>query len=284
MSAPGVNGDTPLCVAIGEYNIGWHDPDLSLDRAATIIAESAANGARLVILPEMCTSGFTMDSEKFAEPPASEHVTRLSEMARFSSVWLIAGVPTRDTDAADSAARNSALVFSPSGALVSVYHKQRLFTYANEQLSYRPGDQSVVIDIEGIRVSPFICYDLRFPELFRRVASRTDLIVVIASWPSQRRSHWDVLLRARAIENQCYVIGVNRTGDGGSIAYDGGSAAYDPSGEVLKQRLGPRAEGVATVVVAAGEVDRVRAAYPFLADAGCPSDLSAMRPEPIGTP
>ena len=264
MTAPGT-----LCVALGEYDIGWHDPDMSLDRAARIVTESAASGARLVVLPEMCTSGFTMDVDDFAEPLAGERVARLSQMARSGNVWLIAGVPTRDADSTDCAARNSALVFAPTGTLAAVYHKQRLFAYAGEQRSYRAGDESVVIDVEGMRVSPFICYDLRFPELFRRVASRADLIVVIASWPATRRGHWDVLLRARAIENQCYVIGVNRTGDGGSIAYDGGSAAYDPWGVSLEHTADPAVGGIATVIVSALEVERIRAAYPFLADAGC---------------
>ncbi len=257
-----------LRVAIGEYDIGWHDPDVSLDRAAQLIAESAADGARLVVLPEMCTSGFTMDVANYAELLEGEHVTRLAQMARSSNVWLIAGVPTRDAQVKECVATNSALIFTPMGALASVYHKQRLFAYADEERSYRAGAEPVVIDIEGVRVSPFICYDLRFPELFRRVAQRTDLIVVIASWPAERRTHWDVLLPARAIENQCYVIGVNRTGHGGSVAYDGGSAAYDPWGARLAPRSVSGASGVTTVTVSPLEVQRVRSAYPFLADAG----------------
>ncbi len=256
-----------LRVALGEYDIGWHDPDVSLDRAAQLVAESAADGARLVVLPEMCTSGFTMDVEHFAESMTSERVERLSQIARASNVWLIAGVPTRNVDKPACTARNSALVFTPSGSLEAVYHKQRLFAYADEQRSYQAGADSLVIEIDGVRVSPFICYDLRFPELFRRVAADVDLMVVIASWPAARRTHWDVLLRARAIENQCYVIGVNRTGEGGTIAYDGGSAAYDPWGSPLESRALPGAAGTVAVTVSALEVERVRTAYPFLADA-----------------
>ncbi len=240
---------------------------MSLDRAAQLVAESAAGGARLVVLPEMCTSGFTMDVAHFAESMTSGRVERLSQIARSSNVWLIAGVATSNVDGPACAARNSALVFTPSGSLEAVYHKQRLFAYADEQRSYLAGTGSLVIDIDGVRVSPFICYDLRFPELFRNVATDVDLMVVIASWPAARRTHWDVLLRARAIENQCYVIGVNRTGEGGTIAYDGGSAAYDPWGAPLESRTLPGAANVRTVTVSALEVERVRAAYPFLADA-----------------
>lgn len=256
-----------LRVALGEYDIGWHDPDASLDRAAQIVAASAADDARLVVLPEMCTSGFTMDVGKFAEPLDGERITRLSQMARASGVWLIAGVPTRDAASPDHAARNSALVFNPEGALTAAYHKQRLFAYADEQMSYLAGTQDVVVDVDGVRVAPFICYDLRFPELFRRVARRADLIVVIASWPAERRTHWDALLPARAIENQCYVVGVNRIGQGGAVAYDGGSAAYDPWGAALGRHTGASTNAVTTVTVSPLEVGRVRAAYPFLADA-----------------
>ena len=254
-----------LRVALGEYDIGWHDPATSLARAAEVVAAAAADGTRLVVLPEMCTSGFTMDLD-FAESLAGESVAALSRMAAQSGVWLLAGVATRDADPAACVARNSALMFTPTGALTSVYHKQRLFAYAAEQRSYVTGDEAVVVDVEGVRVSPFICYDLRFPELFRAVASDTDLMVVIASWPAARRTHWDVLLRARAIENQCYVIGVNRSGVGGSITYDGGSAAYDPWGTPLDRSPVSGANHITSVTVSPDEVKRVRTAYPFLAD------------------
>lgn len=254
-----------LRVALGEYDIGWHDPASSLDRAAGIVDDAAARGARLVVLPEMCTSGFTMNLD-FAESLEGEQVNRLKSIARSSAVWLVAGVPTRDDEnGAERVARNSALVIDPAGRIVSIYHKQRLFAYADEQRSYRTGDAPVTVDIEGVRVSPFICYDLRFPELFRRVAPETDLILVIASWPAARRTHWDVLLRARAIENQCYVIGVNRVGEGGSLAYDGGSVAFDPWGTAVERSF-EEGSGIGIVQVQPAEVERIRAAYPFLAD------------------
>ena len=255
-----------LRIALGEYDIGWHDPDTSLDRAARVVSESAAAGARLVILPEMCTSGFTMDVVNYAEPMNGDRVTRLSHMARSASVWLLAGVPTTDAGSSDCNARNSALVFAPTGELAATYHKQRLFAYADEHRSYSAGDGPVVVDVDGVRVAPFICYDLRFPELFRRVAKDVDVIALIASWPAARRTHWDALLRARAIENQCYFLGVNRIGEGGGITYDGGSAAFDPWGAPVTQNALPGAEGATTVLISRAEVSRVRDSYPFLAD------------------
>jgi predicted amidohydrolase len=259
-----------LTIALGEYDIAWHDPELSLDRAAEIVSASAAAGARLVVLPEMCTSGFTMDVANFAESIDGEHVTRLSRIARSESVWLLAGVPTIDPDSAKLRARNSALAFAPTGELVATYHKQRLFAYAEEQQSYDRGAASVVVNVDGVRIAPFICYDLRFPELFRAVAREVDVMVVIASWPAERRSHWDVLLRARAIENQCYFVGVNRTGTGGGVNYDGGSAAFDPWGAPVIPKAVAGADSLATVAVSRAEVARVRDAYPFLADCAVP--------------
>ncbi|MEO7042422.1 MAG: nitrilase-related carbon-nitrogen hydrolase [Gemmatimonadaceae bacterium] len=258
-----------LRVALGEYDIGWHDPETSLDRASVVVTQSAAAGARLVVLPEMCTSGFTMNVADFAESMTGDRITRLSHMARSSGVWLVAGVPTIDDDSSERIVRNSALVFSPTGALAATYHKQKLFAYAEEQKSYTRGFKPVVLVIDGVRVAPFICYDLRFPELFRAVAAQSDLILIIASWPAARRTHWDVLLRARAIENQCYVAGVNRSGVGGGIPYDGGSAAFDPWGATVPETDVSGATGVRTVAVSAAEVTRVREAYPFLADASC---------------
>lgn len=261
-----MNKNEHLRIALGEYDIGWHDPDTSLDRAAQLVSQSAAAGARLVILPEMCTSGFTMNVANYAESMNGDRVMRLSHMARSASVWLLAGVPTTDPDSSECFARNSALVFAPTGELAATYHKQRLFAYADEHHSYNAGDGPIIVDVDGIRVAPFICYDLRFPELFRRVAKDVDVMTLIASWPAARRMHWDTLLRARAIENQCYFIGVNRIGEGGGINYDGGSAAFDPWGAPLAQTAVPGVERATTVLISRAEVSRVRDAYPFLAD------------------
>lgn len=197
-------------LALGEYDTGWQNPQISLDRAADLVGRAAAAGARLLVLPEMCPSGFTMDSARFAEPLDGRSATRLAGLARDSGIWILAGMATRRT----GRAYNSALLLNPSGQLAAAYDKQKVFDYAGEGASYTAGEGPVVFEVDGVRLSPFVCFDLRFPELFRAVGVYVDVLLVIANWPAARQMHWDVLLPARAIENQAYLVGVNRTGRG----------------------------------------------------------------------
>ena len=253
----------PLRVALGEYDIGWQDPDGSLARAEALVERAAGAGARLVALPEMCATGFTMEAERWAEPLDGPSASRLAAIAARHGVWLIAGLAAREDDGqGGSVARNVALVLDPAGARVAAYRKQRVFAYGGEHAAYAPGDAPVTVMIDGVRVSPFVCYDLRFPELFRPVARESDLLVVIANWPAARRAHWDLLLRTRAVENLCHMVGVNRTGEGGRLSYDGGSAAWSPWGEPLARV----AEDPFVVEIDPSLVMATRAKYPFLDD------------------
>ena len=242
-----------LRVALGEYDTGWHDPQLSLKRAGIVAQDAARDGARLLVLPEMATTGFTMDAEHFAESLGGESSMCLGEIAAKNEIWIVAGMSARE--AGEARAGNAAVVFGPDGAIRGSYRKQRLFGYADETRTYAAGTAPFTIDIEGVRTSLFVCYDLRFPELFREVARASDLMLVIANWPVDRRAHWDALLAARAIENQCYVVGVNRLGEAAGLKYDGGSAAHGPFGERFPGHV---------VDVDAAEVARVRERYPFL--------------------
>ncbi len=250
-----------LRVALGEYDTGWHDPEGSVERASALIDGAAAAGARLVVLPEMCTTGFTMEAARYAEPVDGRSSQALGAAARKAGVYVVAGIATREGEKRHEAFYNSAVVFAPDGSRVAEYRKQRLFAYATEHDTYTCGTKPVIVDIEGVRVGLLICFDLRFPELFRAVAPDVDAILVIASWPSSRQSHWDTLLRARAIETQSFVLGVNRTGSGGDLDYAGGSAAWDPWGEPVK----PAGESkIVTIDPAA--VAAARAKFPLVPD------------------
>lgn len=252
----------PLRVALGEYDTGWHDPARSLERAGTVVRAAASAGAGLVVLPEMCTTGFTMDAAQ-AEPIDGPSVRGLSRLAVEARTNVLAGVAIREHEGGADRAVNMALLLAPDGQCRATYRKQRVFAYAGEDAVYTPGREAVVTTLQGVRIAPFICYDLRFPELFRAVARDVDLMIVLANWPASRRTHWDSLIRARAIENQCYLVAVNRIGEGGGITYDGGSAAFDPWGTPLEASGG----GVHCVDVDPARVRAVREEFPFLRDA-----------------
>lgn len=222
---------------------------------------AAESGADVVVLPEMATTGFTMDTSWAVEINSSE-IAGLQDIARANRTWLIAGVALRADDA-ESRAVNASLAIDPSGTITAVHRKQRLFAYGDEHRHYSAGTAPTTVTIGGVRVAMFICYELRFPEVFAPVAAEVDVMVVIANWPAARLAHWDALLRARAIENQCYVIGVNRLGVANGLEYTGGSTAFDPWGERM---TGSMADGTSAIAVDADRVAGVRAEYPFLED------------------
>jgi predicted amidohydrolase len=215
-------------VALLQMDLAWEDVAENHRRASGLLAQAAAGGARLALLPEMFSTGFSMDSKRIAQPPGGVSETFLRSEAQRLGLWILASVP----EAGEPAPRNMALLVGPDGSVVR-YAKIHPFSYAGEHRAYAAGDRVVTAEIEGVRVTPFVCYDLRFPEPFRTAASDTDLFAVIANWPGERREHWRALLRARAIENQAYVAGVNRAGDGNGLHYAGDSAAIAPLGETL---------------------------------------------------
>lgn len=249
-----------LTVGLGEYDIGWHDPSASIAAADRLVERVAAVGVDLVVLPEMATTGFTMDVSQ-AVSVESHDVARLRQIATRHRLWLVAGVALRDGPLAQPV--NGALAIDPSGAVAAVHRKRRLFAYGGEDQSYTEGDRPTIVDIGGVRVALFICYELRFSEVFAEVASEVDAMIVIANWPASRQEHWDTLLRARAIENQCFVIGVNRTGVANDISYAGGSVVYDPWGERVTATL---AGGVRLVSLQASRTREIRERFPFLRD------------------
>ena len=161
--------------------------------------------------------------------------------------------------------RNIAVVYNRKGEWISKDVKLYPFSYAGEDLFYIAGKDTAIFSIEGMTASIFICYDLRFPEAFRRVAKNVQAIFVLANWPSDRREHWETLLKARAIENQCLVIGVNRIGaDGNGIHYPGASHIYDPLGNDVCS--GSETEEFLMGEFNPSEVVRIRSEYPFLKD------------------
>lgn len=195
-------------------------------------SKGAAMEPTLVLLPEMVASGFSMHPVLFAERKAGEISECFAWLARRYSTQILAGVAQQE---ANQQFYNRAVWFDERGRLKASYSKQKLFRYANEHHVYRPGKASSVVKVvDDLHAALLICYDLRFPELFRTVAKEVQLVVIIANWPQTRQGHWRALLQARAIENQLYVLGVNRIGqDAKGLAYAGESLLFGPEGEPL---------------------------------------------------
>ncbi len=246
-------------VALLQMDLAWEDVAENHRRAARLLEKAKMGGATLAVLPEMFSTGFSMDAERIAQPPGGASEQFLREQAGKLGIWILASVPEQGAPAP----RNMAMLVSPEGAVVK-YAKIHPFSYAGEDRVYAAGERAVTAVVADVRVTPLVCYDLRFPEPFRTAAEDTDLFVVVANWPDPRREHWRTLLRARAIENQAYVVGVNRAGDGGKLHYAGDSAAIAPLGETLVE-AGP-GEQVLFADVDAAVVSKLRERFPALKD------------------
>lgn len=252
-------------VAAVQHDIAWEDREATLARLEPMIGAAAAGGARLVALTEMFPTGFSMDPDRIAEPAdASPTTDFLRERAAAEDVWVCGSVAIRPaTGGSPARPVNRFLLAGPDGSL-AVYDKLHPFSYSGEHEHYAAGTERISVKVEGVRVTPFVCYDLRFGDEFWTEAATTDCYVVVANWPAARRQHWQVLLSARAIENQAYVVGVNRVGAGGGIRYEGDSRIVGPFGEVLAEAAG--VERILFADVDPGVVAETRARYPFLAD------------------
>jgi predicted amidohydrolase len=247
-------------VAAIQHDIDWEDPAATKERVRPMIARAAGAGARLIALTEMYATGFSMRPEEIAEDEGGPNEQYLIEQAAEHDAWLVASIAQRGSD---GNYRNNAVLAGPDGA-VRRYAKIHPFSFAGEHERYAAGEQFVTVDVDGLRVSLFVCYDLRFADEFWTLAQTTDLYVVVANWPEPRHEHWRALLRARAIENQAYVLGVNRVGLAKDLPHVGGSAIIDPLGITLGE--GGPDEVVLTAEVDPGTVREIRTRFPFLAD------------------
>lgn len=245
-----------------QFDLAWEDAPENLARVADWLKERRPEAGTLVVLPEMFTSGFSMNPGRAAQPAGGPSEAGLGALARSHGIWLVAGLAVQQ----HPRCTNEAVVWGPDGTVVLRYRKQRPFTPGGERDQYASGSEPKHFVWEGITVAPFICYDLRFPELFRVATSRwrPELFVVIASWPEKRVQHWVRLLQARAIEGQAYVIGVNRTGRDPSFGYPGRSVIVDPMGEIVADAGAET--GTAEAALDLDALREYRTKLPFLED------------------
>jgi len=211
-----------------QIDIVWETPAENFRRAETLAVRAADQGGRLLVLPEMFATGFSMRAEVTASH-APEVRQFLADLAARHQLWVIGGF----AESGEERPANACGVFDPDGREVLHYRKIHSFSLAGEQEHYEAGDEIGTIEIDGVRVTPLICYDIRFPELFRVAATATDLFVVVANWPTRRAHAWRTLLAARAIEDQVWVLGVNRVGDAKGHPHRGDTTLVDPWGEVV---------------------------------------------------
>lgn len=219
-----------LTAHLVQADLAWEDKPASRARIERMLADAGVSAGDLVVLPEMCETGFSMNVERTADDGSS--AAWLSALAARHRATVVGGITVWAPGG--QRARNRALVVGPGGETIAQYDKLHPFSYGREAERFEGGERVVVFEWGGLRVSPLICYDLRFPEAFRACRMLgAEAFVVISNWPAERAEHWRALLRARAIENQAAVLGVNRAGDDPYLAYAGGSVAFGPRGEVL---------------------------------------------------
>lgn len=253
-----------LTVTIIQTNLHWEDKAANLQ-----MLEEKINGIQekteLVVLPEMFSTGFSMKPELLAETMEGETVQWMKRMAASKKIILTGSVIIED----GGNYYNRLIWMLPNGQY-GIYDKRHRFGFAGEDNHFSAGSKRLIASVKGWKINLLICYDLRFPVWARQQSQpegpEYDLLIYVANWPERRSHAWKTLLQARAIENQCYVIGANRTGnDGNEIHHSGDSMIIDPMGEVLYTKN--KEEDIFTMTLEKTQLETVREKLPFLKDA-----------------
>jgi predicted amidohydrolase len=246
-------------VAAVQLDIAWEDKAANHATIERMLAEAGVAAGAFVLLPELGDTGYSFDLDAIVD---DRTLAWAAGLARRLGIWMQPGFAQRG---ADGRGRNCAAIIDPAGEVLGVYRKIHPFSYSREPEFYGGGDTVLIRECAGVAVCPLICYDLRFPELWRfATLAGTEVFTIGASWPESRRAHWRSLLIARAIENQAYVVGVNRVGRDPKLGYAGGSMIIAPGGEVVAEA------GAAPTVLSAdldsGSLRRWRQEFPALRD------------------
>jgi len=220
-----------LNVSLGQIDVSLGQPERNLDKVRAMTAEARRRGSELVIFPELWATGYDLERvQEYATPVDQGLFAETADLAREHDIHIL-GSLLEDTG---QGYRNTAAVFSPQGRLLAQYSKVHLFRPMEEDVYLVAGEQAPVYSLPWGKSALAICYDLRFPELFRKYAlGGARVVFLMAEWPWPRLAHWQTLLKARAIENQVFVVACNRVGESGEWSFFGHSGIYDPSGELL---------------------------------------------------
>ncbi|WP_366924690.1 carbon-nitrogen family hydrolase [Metallumcola ferriviriculae] len=253
-------------VTVIQMDVALGNPEINRKRVSELIGSAVSGRGQVVVLPEMWNTGYALDKlDVIADRSGEPSTGLLQSLAREHKVDIIGGSVSSNEN---SKFFNRALVVNSQGELVHTYNKIHLFRLMKEEQYLHPGNRNKPFDLAGVKWGLIICYDLRFPELTRKLAvDGAEILAVPAEWPKVRLHHWRSLLIARAIENQQYVVAVNRVGSDGKNVFGGHSMVVDPLGEVLYEA--GEQEEVFTVDIDIGKVAEVRQAIPVFSDR-CP--------------
>ena len=262
---------SPLAVTLIQSNLHWENKEANLEMFEEKIASIKEN-TEIVVLPEMFSTGFSMNVSQLAEKMDGKTIQWMKRISRSKKIILTGSVIIEE----EGHYYNRLIWMLPDGQ-IGCYNKRHLFAYAGEDKFYTPGSKRLIASVKGWKINLMICYDLRFPVWSRLTPdkdsraeqngtdSEYDLIIYVANWPDRRRHAWLTLLQARAIENQCYVVGVNRVGkDGMDNYHTGDSMVADPLGEVLYHNKDQ--EDIHTITIEKEVVETIRKKLPFWKD------------------
>jgi len=258
--------DVPMTLNIHALQLDsvWEDKPANFAKVRGLLDAAPPKKGSLIVVPEMFATGFSCDVTKTLEPVGGETEQFLRELAGEYGCAVLGGVVTPGKD---GRGRNQSLVIAPDGSELARYTKVQCFSLGGESVVHECGASPVIFEWGGFKIAPLICYDLRFPELARSaVKLGAEVLVYIAAWPVKRFQHWITLLQARAIENQAYVIGVNRTGTDPQFSYNGRSLVVDPHGVIIAD-AGER-EHELQAEIESSVLHEWRAQFPALRDAG----------------
>lgn len=222
-------------VALVQHDIFWEDKGVNHAVVEDMITEAAIQPGTFVLLPELSDTGFSLNTTRIVD---DQSLNWAKGLAKRLGIWLQHGYPAKAVSGATDKARNCAAVITPAGEVAGIYEKIHPFSFGREAESYAGGDKLVLGEVGELRanVCPLICYDLRFPELWRLAArQKAEVFTIGANWPASRQAQWRAMLIARAIENQAFVLAVNRVGSDPTLTYLGGSMIISPMGDVLAE-------------------------------------------------
>jgi predicted amidohydrolase len=249
-------------LALAQIDICWENKTVNKVSCEALVLKASKQAADLILFPEMSLTGFSMDVNGLGEVSFGETTEWFRALAILYGIAIGFGFIQSSTS--NSKGHNDYIVLDCKGNLLSTYSKIHPFSFGKESLYYEGGKDISIFNLNEFNISTFICYDLRFPEIFQIASKRASLITLAANWPEARIEHWETLLKARAIENQCYIAGVNRVGIGDGIKYCGHSLVIDPLGKIIAE--GGNLEELIVCEINAENVYNIREEFKLKAD------------------